>query len=74
MAELANRPLLGYPGASVALHIEGNDTYRVRVTDPAGTREWVAKTKRAAKEMYFHPFVYGYEYPNTSTYEGEDGA
>jgi len=73
MTELATRPLLGYPDTTISLHIEERD-YRVRISDPVGITEWVPTTKYEAKEMYFHPFVYGYTFNNESTYEGEDGA
>lgn len=72
---LAERPLLGYPDASISLSIEDRD-YTVTINDHTGVTQWKPTTKFEAKEMYFHPFVYGYSYParNNSSYEGEDGA
>lgn len=61
------RELKGYPGAFVQLHVEwlpeGGEGIRVRITDPVGETEWVPKNRRQAKDMYFHPFAYGYTYP-----------
>ena len=73
MTELAERDLLGYPGAKVALHVEGR-SYKVTITDPQGQIVWKPVTKADASSMYFHPFVHGYNYRSASTYEGEDGA
>ena len=76
MAEpIAERPLLGYPDTTVSLTIEDRD-YRVTIKDHVGLTQWTAHTKYEAKEMYFHPFVYGYEYPqrNGSTETEDDGA
>jgi hypothetical protein len=72
---LAERQLLGYPDASISLSIEDRD-YSVVIRDHTGSTVWKPTTKFEAKEMYFHPFVYGYEYPaqNGSNYDGEDGA
>lgn len=71
---LAERPLLGYPGATVALYIEDRD-YTVVIDDPASQEVWKPATKAEAVAMYFHPFVYGYTYTgNGSSYQGEDGA
>ena len=75
MTELASRPLLGYPDATVSLHIEGNEDYRVHIEDRTGLRQLHTTSPFIAKEWYFHPFVYGYEYPaHNSTTNGEDGA
>lgn len=71
---LAERPLLGYPGATVALYVEDRD-YTVVIDDPASQEVWKPSTRKEASDMYFHPFCFGYTYVgNTSTYEGEDGA
>lgn len=73
MTELAQRPLLGFPNTTVSLAVEGERNYRVTITDPVGQTQWVPTTEYEAKEMYFHPFVYGYNAPNLE-YDGEDGA
>ena len=75
MSELAERQLLGYPGAKVTLHVEDRD-YTVVITDPQGDIVWKPPTKADASSMYVHPFCHGYNYrPATSSnYEGEDGA
>lgn len=72
---LAERPLLGYPGATVALYIEDRD-YTVVIDDPQSQEVWKPTTKAEAADMYFHPFCFGYEYSgsNQSNYGGEDGA
>ena len=55
---LAERPLLGYPGAEAKLYVNG-DNYTVTV----GHMTFGPTESRAiAKDWYFHPFCYGYEY------------
>lgn len=61
MAEelLAERELLGYPNTKVQLHVDLTTkpvSGRVLVTDALGTTELPA-------EAYFHPFAFGYFYP-----------
>lgn len=72
---LADRELQGYPGARVELHVQGRN-YVVEVHDAVGCEVWRPVTKREAADMFFHPFVYGYQYraQRDDTYEFEDGA
>lgn len=65
---LAERELPGYPGIRVELHYDLNDM-RVIVTDPVGMIEWHPRNKREAKDMYFHPFAYGYIAPELTSVE-----
>ena len=59
---LAERELLGYPGARVELHTE-RDTISVIIYDPSGIIKWGPTQSRAiARDWYFHPFVFGYNY------------
>lgn len=72
---LAERPLLGYPGARVELHeIVCDREYRVEIHDPVGCEVWKPVTKQDAADMYFHPFVFGYEYCAERIETFEDGA
>jgi hypothetical protein len=73
---LADRPLLGYPGATVELHVEGaiGDNYRVLVRDSVRCLEWETRSKRDAADRYFHPFVFGYSAPTFDNLDTEDGA
>jgi hypothetical protein len=78
MTELAERPLPGFPGAKVALHVEDRD-YTVVITDPEGDITWKPITKADASSMYVHPFCHGYTYRSgasgaTTNYDEEDGA
>jgi hypothetical protein len=69
--------LLGYPGATVELHVEGaiGDNYRVLVRDTVRCLEWETRDRAQARDWYFHPFVFGYNVPvpEYATLEDEDG-
>ena len=60
---LASRDLLGYPGSRIELHVDGRNL-RVDIIDPVGVTTWVPNSRSEARDMYFHPFVYGYNAPN----------
>jgi hypothetical protein len=68
---LSSRPLLGWPGIRVELHTRGRHL-EVQIHDSVGLTTWKPVTRAEAKDMYFHPFVYGYNAPDlaTSTEEG----
>lgn len=72
MPELATRPLLGYPDANITLLFEEGNI-AVVITDHRAITRWEPRDRHQAKEMFFHPFVHGYEYPSHE-YQGEDGA
>lgn len=60
---LAERDLLGYD-AHVELHANfEDDTYTVIIEDALGRTEWTAEDRARAKDMYFHPFAFGYNAP-----------
>ena len=73
MELLAERELPGYPGATVELQTDGK-RHAVSVKDQAGGK-FLGQTESRliAKDMYFHPFVYGYNYTNIERGE-EDGS
>jgi len=71
--ELATRPLLGYPDAEVSLHFDDGDV-SVVITDHRSVTRWEPKNRHEAKEMYKHPFAYGYVYPPHNAPTEEDGA
>jgi hypothetical protein len=59
---LAKRELLGYPGATIELHVE-DEVNSVIILDPSGIIKWGPTQSRAiARDWYFHPFVFGYDY------------
>lgn len=58
MAELANRPLLGWPGSFVTLDVSGNFN-TVTIVTPRENKEYVTTSRLVAKDWYFHPFVFG---------------
>ena len=70
--ELATRQLLGYPGCKVELHMEIGDSFEVIITDPIGNTIWRPETRAMAKDMYFHPFAFGYTAPFTDERDGAD--
>ena len=55
---LAEREVLGYPGVTVQLHVNANNLL-IKYRTPQGETELVPKDRAEAKDMYFHPFVYG---------------
>ena len=57
---LAERELLGFPGARVEIRM-GKDNVRTIVFDERGETELPA-------EAYFHPFAFGYVYPEREHY------
>jgi hypothetical protein len=74
MAELANRPLLGWPGSFVSLDVtEKQNT--VTVITPKENKEFVTTSRLIAKDWYFHPFVFGLVTPeDLTTAAKDDGA
>jgi len=70
--ELATRQLLGYPGCTVELHMEIGDDFTVEIHDPIGKTIWHPETRRMAKDMYFHPFAFGYTAPFCDERDGPD--
>ena len=70
--ELATRQLQGYPGCTVELHMEIGDSFEVIITDPIGSIVWQPDTRRMAKDMYFHPFAFGYTAPFCDERDGPD--
>lgn len=76
MALLAERELLGYPGTVVQLHVESDtrvERFEIQIHDPCVLLTWRPATRAEAKEMYFHPFCYGYE-ASELAYVGEGRA
>ncbi len=65
MCELATRELYGYPDTTAELHVNFTDnTFEVVVIDPIGEYHLTPDTREQAKDMYFHPFAYGYTAPD----------
>ena len=75
MPELDSRPLLGYPDAEVSLHFD-DGAVTVLITDHRGTTRWEPSEATEAREMFHHPFAYGYVYPPHDEQDRgeEDGA
>lgn len=66
---LAERELPGYPGARAELHIL-NHVVTTLVRDTSGEVVlYNGHDRRRAKDCFFHPFVFGYQYNN---YTGEE--
>jgi len=54
------------------LHMEIGDSFEVIITDPIGNTIWRPETRAMAKDMYFHPFAFGYTAPFTDERDGAD--
>ena len=68
---VAERSLGGF-NAEIELHLEFSpDEYLVRIIDSCGVVEWKPGSREEAKDMYFHPFAYGY---TASVAEYDDAA
>jgi hypothetical protein len=52
--------------------MEIGDSFEVIITDPIGSIVWQPDTRRMAKDMYFHPFAFGYTAPFCDERDGED--
>ncbi len=73
MPEVDSRPLLGYPNAEVSLHFD-DGAVTVLISDHKGITRWEPLQPKEAKEMYDHPFAYGYVYPPHDEEIVDDGA
>jgi hypothetical protein len=70
---LGERPLLGFPGTSIRLFVDGRN-YSVEIHDPVGCEVWKPATKADAASMYIHPFCHGYNYRAERPDYDEDAA
>jgi len=71
---VADRPLLGF-NAEIELHLEFSpDAYRVRIHDACGVVEWEPRDREQAKDMFFHPFAFGYTTPDINLPDEEDAS
>ncbi len=60
---VADRKIMGY-NAEIELHMDFSpESYSVKVFDPCGVFELEARDREQAKDMFFHPFAYGYTEP-----------
>lgn len=68
---LADRPLMGYPGVTVELHI-APPPYGVGYQVRCGGETWEVDNTKDAKDIYFHPFCYGYDFIPVPKFLEED--
>lgn len=60
---VGDRNILGFK-AKIEIHMDFSpDRYRVVITDAIGETTWEPDTREQAKDMFFHPFAYGYTDP-----------
>jgi hypothetical protein len=52
--------------------MEIGDDFQVIIHDPVGSTLWQPATRKEAKDMYFHPFAFGYTAPFCDERDGED--
>lgn len=78
---LSTREVPGYPDLEVTLFVDQQgeqEKYAVVVRDRTQVTQWDTTTRKEAADRYFHPFCYGYEYPQRITWEDveprDDGA
>lgn len=73
---LSRRDVPGYPDLEVTLFVETGETenYAVVIRDRQQVMQLDVHTRKEAADRYFHPFCYGYTYPEHRSEASDDGA
>lgn len=68
-----DRPLMGFPDTWISIKMFGDHAYEVEITE-SGTpvRVWFSTDSQSARNYYYHPFAYGYEWRANGTSDPSD--